>query len=370
MNQFIDKIVLFICCTALYLVQFNPSFAVIPIIIVVILSSLFSYSDRINIKLYGIILFVGICIYVPSYIIFLPVLLYDLFYEWYQWMGFAVIFLFVFNRSHYDIIHIIFILGFLAMSYMLKMKTSQVHQLQSSYHELRDNTTSFSQLLEEKNRTILSNQDYEINLATLNERNRISKEIHDNIGHMLSRSILMVGALLTITEEGDTKDGLSALKDTLSQGMNDIRNSIHDIYDESVDLYSQIDKLVKEFTFCKMNLTYDMITSPSIGVKHSLIAITKEAMANIIRHSNGTKADIILREHPGMYQLIIQDNGVIDEKKQEKIMKLMKYQCSDDGMGLRNISDRVKGLDGNINVILTNGFKLFITIPKGKDNHM
>lgn len=47
----------------------------------------------------------------------------------------------------------------------------------------------------------IKNQDYEINLATLNERNRISKEIHDHIGHLLSRAILQVGALLTISKE-------------------------------------------------------------------------------------------------------------------------------------------------------------------------
>ena len=34
--------------------------------------------------------------------------------------------------------------------------------------------------------------------ATLRERNRIAREIHDNVGHMLSRSILQMGALITI----------------------------------------------------------------------------------------------------------------------------------------------------------------------------
>jgi signal transduction histidine kinase len=41
----------------------------------------------------------------------------------------------------------------------------------------------------------MEKQDYEIYLATLRERNRIAREIHDNVGHMLSRSILQIGAL-------------------------------------------------------------------------------------------------------------------------------------------------------------------------------
>ena len=33
----------------------------------------------------------------------------------------------------------------------------------------------------------MEKQDYEIYLATLRERNRIAREIHDNVGHMLSK---------------------------------------------------------------------------------------------------------------------------------------------------------------------------------------
>ena len=45
------------------------------------------------------------------------------------------------------------------------------------------------------------NQDYEIYLATLKERNRIAREIHDNVGHMLTRSILQLGALSVINKD-------------------------------------------------------------------------------------------------------------------------------------------------------------------------
>jgi signal transduction histidine kinase len=225
-----------------------------------------------------------------------------------------------------------------------------------------------SQLLEEKNQSLLKNQDYEINLATLNERNRISKEIHDNIGHLLSRALLQVGALLTITKEDITKDGLSSLKDSLSGGMDQIRNSIHHMYDESIDLYVQIEHLVKEFTFCPIIYEYDIKNTPAIQLKHNIIGIIKEALANIIRHSNATKVTIILREHPAMYQLVVQDNGAIDERLQKDLSPIFEKQEYGDGMGLRNISDRVKSFGGNINLSVDHGFKLFITFPKNTVN--
>ena len=39
--------------------------------------------------------------------------------------------------------------------------------------------------MREKNRKLLEEQDTEIYMATLKERNRIAREIHDNVGHML-----------------------------------------------------------------------------------------------------------------------------------------------------------------------------------------
>jgi signal transduction histidine kinase len=221
-----------------------------------------------------------------------------------------------------------------------------------------------SQLLEEKNQSLLKNQDYEINLATLNERNRISKEIHDNIGHLLSRALLQVGALLTITKEEITKEGLTALKDSLSGGMDQIRNSIHHMYDESIDLYVQIEHLTKEFTYCPIHYEYDIKNPPGIQLKHSIIGILKESLANIIRHSNATKVTIILREHPAMYQLVVQDNGTIDDRHRRSLSSILDQQEYGEGMGLRNISDRVKSFGGNINISVENGFKLFITFPK------
>jgi signal transduction histidine kinase len=252
----------------------------------------------------------------------------------------------------------------LVITYLNKYKTDRLKALTNDYYELRDSSTQMSLLLEEKNQSLLQNQDYEINLATLNERNRISKEIHDNIGHLLSRALLQVGALLTITMEEITKDGLSSLKVSLSSGMDQIRNSIHNMYDESVDLYLQIEHLAKGFTYCPISYDYDIKNPPTHQLKHSLIGITKEALANIMRHSNATKVSIILREHPAMYQLIIQDNGNLDELKRRHLSKAFEHLEYGEGMGLRNIYDRVKSFGGNINISVDNGFKIFISIPK------
>jgi signal transduction histidine kinase len=129
----------------------------------------------------------------------------------------------------------------------------------------------------------------------------------------------------------------------------------------------QLDRLVKDFTFCPISYDYDIKNPPPLPLKHSLIAITKESLANIIRHSNATKVTLLLREHPVMYQLIIQDNGIINEQAKKTLTKAFENQEFDEGMGLHNIADRVKGFGGNIHVTVEQGFKLFISVPKKPD---
>ena len=82
-----------------------------------------------------------------------------------------------------------------------------------------------------------------------------------------------------------------------------------------------------------------------------IIAILKEALANVIKHSNATEVKICLFEHPSLFQVIIQDNGRV-------------FKTNPNGIGLENIRQRVDALKGIVNFETTNGFKIFISFQK------
>ncbi|MGL5694542.1 MAG: sensor histidine kinase [Peptostreptococcaceae bacterium] len=205
---------------------------------------------------------------------------------------------------------------------------------------------------EKKNRALLDKQDYEINLATLSERNRIARDIHDNVGHLLSRCLLQIGALLVINKDNVVCESLELIKDTLSEAMDSIRSSVHDLHEDAIDLQVEIQKLVNNFKFCFINFDYDIQSSPHKKLNYGFITITKEALSNIIRHSNANEVSILLREHPALYQLVVKDNG-----------SNINYNI-ENGIGIKNISDRVYSLGGSINISTDNGFRIFISIPK------
>lgn len=364
MQELHDKLILFISCLALYLFEVELEYGIIPILLILIISSLSTYLNDRRIKLAFFLIFIAVSQISPYMLLFLPLALYDIALFDYQFLSVIALFPFLSNFSYYNLFMIVFCLLFLLFGWVLKHKSISFFRLENDYNEQRDTTTELTLLQEQKNQSILENQDYEINLATLNERNRISKDIHDNIGHLLSRSLLQIGALLTVTKEEGTREGLTMLKSSISDGMDSIRNSIHNMYEESIDLYTAIDSLVKDFNYCQINFEYDINSTPDTKLKYAFIAIVKEALHNIIKHSNATKVFVNLREHPAMYQLIISDNGEMEETKRQRLKRLFENQIYYEGIGIQNITDRVKGFQGNINISLDKGFKIFITIPK------
>lgn len=257
--------------------------------------------------------------------------------------------------------YFIFLLFGILLAIFFEYLTESYHTLAQHYKEMRDDSTERNLLLKARNQTLLENQDYEIHNATLKERNRIAREIHDNVGHMLSRSILMTGALQAINQDENCKESLQILQDTLSQAMNNIRASVHNLHDDSINLQKSIKSLIENFTFCPVHLEYDIQSDVPSAVRYAFISITKEALTNIAKHSNATMTQITLREHPSMYQLVIRDNG---ETSSGKLISLEQLEEEPDGIGLVNMADRVHMLHGMIQITQKNGFQIFISIPR------
>ena len=256
------------------------------------------------------------------------------------------------------------------IAFLLYYRTSDQIVARKKLLTLEDSTKERAEKLERKNRELSEKQDYEVKLATLAERNRIAREIHDNVGHLLTRSLLQIDAMkvtcannttdrsadLSVGEQGKLEAELNKIKETLSDAMDSVRNSVHNLHDESLDLKSSIEKMIDAFVFCPVELRYDAGEMPPL-VKHCFAAIVREALSNIAKHSNATKSTITAIEHPSFYQFMISDNGTAKNIQAER------------GIGLMNMEERIAALSGIFRVEQSKGFKIFITIPKENEEH-
>ena len=141
----------------------------------------------------------------------------------------------------------------------------------------------------------------------------------------------------------------------LNSAMNSIRSSVHNLHDESETLREITEGIIKDFENCTME--YDMSEIIPNKIKYCFAAIIKEALSNVIKHSNATAVKIVLREHPALYQLCIEDNGKGYSEK----------EADSKGIGLKNMQERVTSLGGTLQINGKNGFRIFAVIPKQQD---
>lgn len=253
-----------------------------------------------------------------------------------------------------DILEVVLLMAF---AIMLSYFTEQLLGYQMKLHSMRDASMEHDMLMEQMNHQLIEKQNAQIYNATLKERNRIAREIHDNVGHMITRSILQVGAIGVINTDEKLKAPISDLKSTLDTAMDSIRKSVHDLYDESVDLRQALAKLKPTDSAFAFSLEYDCEDDVPRDVKYAFIAIAKEAVNNAVKHSNGDEIRIIVREHPAFYQLEINDNGTsADERRLSGE--------TGDGIGIKNIKERVAAIGGTMRIKADDGFMIFVTLMK------
>lgn len=353
MNRLLDKAVLLLLCAVLYLQNAKDDYAVAWILIVIIIGASMSLFVRNWQRQTLFIVYLAVCTLAPHAVLLLPMVCYDLFaVEKKCLIGFSVLPLaHAWPYIGMGMTAWVLLLGLL--SYLTQRRTSTFESTAEKALSMQDDARENALRFKHKNRELMEKQEYEIRLATLTERNRISRDIHDTVGHLLSSAILQIGALMTVTQELPLQKSLETLKDTLSSGMDSIRSDLHNLHDQSLDLKIEAEKLARSFAFCPVELEYDWVNNPPSQVQYTLLFVLKEALANVMKHSNATGVHVLLREHPGFYQLIVQDNG---------------HGCPNvryTGLGLQNIAERVESLNGRVRFGGNGGFTVFISLPKG-----
>ena len=295
---------------------------------------------------------------VPETRLFCPVLIYILTREQKPVTifsgGFLGILILVKNGMYMPMMPIVLLLCEV-MAWILATDAEKYDKMYFEIKRIKDDSEERTMLLAEKNKALQEKQNYEIYAATLHERNRIAREIHDNVGHLLSRTILLTGAAKTVNQDKNMESLLEGLDTSLNSAMNSIRSSVHNLHDESETLREIIKGIIKDFEKCTME--YDMSEIIPNEIKYCFAAIIKEALSNVIKHSNATTVKIVLREHPALYQLCIEDNGSGYSTK----------EADSKGIGLKNMQERVIALGGTLQINGENGFRIFAVIPKQQD---
>ncbi len=212
-----------------------------------------------------------------------------------------------------------------------------------------------------KQKIILENENLKnMEASILAERNRISSELHNSIGHSLSSAILQVNAMKYLTHEEEVKKNLEVLQHSLESGMQEIRECLHNITKESLDLENSLQEFIQTIPDIKINLKIKVDSLP-YSLKHDIISIIKESIANILKHAKASEVKITILEQSKFYSIVIVDDGIGCD--------INKIKKQEPGIGLMVLKEIVEKNSGNLNFYanIPNsniGFKTHIIIPK------
>ncbi|MDJ0592356.1 MAG: sensor histidine kinase [Pleurocapsa sp. MO_226.B13] len=198
--------------------------------------------------------------------------------------------------------------------------------------------------------------------ATVHERNRIAREIHDSVGHALTAQTIQLNNAIAFWKSDSTKayQFLTEAKELVATALEEIRDSVSTLRTDPLkkkSLKTAISELFQEFSsrtkivpHYKIDLTYSLTEETKLTVYR----ILQEALTNIAKHSEATAVNIKLQTFLEHLYLLIEDNG-----------KGFDPQLNTTGFGLQGMQERVTALKGNIKIDsdLKQGCNITITIP-------
>lgn len=205
-----------------------------------------------------------------------------------------------------------------------------------------------------------------VRMATLNERTRIARDIHDNVGHLLTRAIMQTEASKVVARMRDdetTVRSLEGIGTTLHEAMTVMRRSVHDLADDGTDFAAMIEAAAQSSPSLRVRVTNGVEDAPA-PVARCCSALIREALANAVHHGTATHAEVTLRDFPAFWQIVVQDDGG-NHADTESAGAPRQDPESGRGMGLADIEDRVHALDGTCTYgPYGNGWRVFASIPK------
>jgi signal transduction histidine kinase len=197
-------------------------------------------------------------------------------------------------------------------------------------------------------------------LATLQERNRIARDIHDSLGHSLTIFNIHIAAALRLlqTEPVEAEALLLEAKQLGAQVLQDVRQSVSVLRADplqGLSLAEAIATLVKDFQrttgivpscHLEIDLQNELLRQRPISAElnATLYRLIQESLTNIYKHAAAQEVEIRIHQNTTGIQAIVRDNG-----------KGFDFDRHPAGFGLLGMKERTLAMAGELQVTTAPG---------------
>jgi two-component system sensor histidine kinase DesK len=200
------------------------------------------------------------------------------------------------------------------------------------------------------NKKLLKAQEEIEHLATVAERERIARDLHDVLGHTLSVIILKSELAGKLMDRDPQRAGneIREVEQISRQSLSEVRDAIRGYRTRGLSAELAQAKATLETAGVSVKCEAAKITLPALQESVLSMAV-REAVTNVVRHAQARTCNLRLEQHNGSCRLAIEDDG--------------RGGAQYEGNGLRGMRERVEMLGGTLNCESQSGTRLTITLP-------
>lgn len=211
--------------------------------------------------------------------------------------------------------------------------------------------------------------------ARLEERENISRNIHNSVGHSITAAIMTLDAadMLFDSEPDRAREKMNTANERIRTSLNSIRHAVRvlDKENEYVEMTDFMGELISVFdnfmmdTQIRIRMDFSkMKDSLTIPHEHAefLTGAVQELLANGVRHGSADLFTVIGITDSAHIQISVQDNGKSDFSMENQFVRIK------NGFGLKKIDSYVRKCGGTVTFSNEHGFKTVIVLPLFNEN--
>jgi signal transduction histidine kinase len=199
------------------------------------------------------------------------------------------------------------------------------------------------------------------------ERRKLSRELHDHVGQMLTALRMELGRIDRLRPAGDSRlttalTECRQLVDDMVRIVRDLALGLRPSMLDDFGLQPALEWLARDFTR-RSNVPVELSITGALDTlsdqhRTCIYRVVQEALTNCVRHARATAISVVVRAREDMIDLSVSDDGVgLDPSRRAA------------GFGLRGIEERVRELGGSITLLsaIGQGATLSIKLPTVKE---
>ncbi len=198
-------------------------------------------------------------------------------------------------------------------------------------------------------------------MASLEERNRLSRELHDSVAQSLFSMVLMAQVASTVLEQGGDMElahgKVATLQETASAALQEMRSLIFELRParlEEVGLAVALKQHAAEVARrngLEVNFCAEALPRLPADVEVALFRIAQEALANVVKHAHASRASLAIDADDSQVILSIEDNGVgINKQRAAANGNATGAATPSRTLGLTSMRERAALLGGSVSI--------------------